>query len=71
MSTLEQQRTMLTVLLGTCRGAATAFKADHVIDPILLADLNAMIERSELELERLDAWITASEVNLEHVVLPL
>jgi hypothetical protein len=71
MSSLEQQRIMLVVLLGTCRGAATAFKTDNVIDPILRADLNAMIERSEVELERLDATITASEVTPEHVVQSL
>jgi hypothetical protein len=61
MNNLERQRSALRLLLGVCRETATAFEGDHVIDPMLRADLNGVIALSESELEQLNARITASE----------
>jgi hypothetical protein len=55
---LVQQRSMLVLLIAACTTARTAFEAaDNVVDVQLCADLNRMIERSESELEKLNAAI--------------
>jgi len=55
---LVQQRSMLIILIAACTSARTAFEAaDNVVDAQLRADLNRMIERSESELEKLNAAI--------------
>jgi hypothetical protein len=55
---LVQQRSMLVILIAACTTARTAFEAaDNVVDAQLCADLNQMIERSESELEKLNAAI--------------
>jgi hypothetical protein len=55
---LVQQRSMLVILIAACSTARTAFEAaDNVVDAQLCADLNRMIERSESELEKLNAAI--------------
>jgi hypothetical protein len=55
---LVQQRSMLIILIAACDSARTAFEAaDNVVDAQLCADLNRMIERSESELEKLNAAI--------------
>lgn len=60
MSDLTQQRSMLVILIAACQTARTAFEAaDNLVDAQLLADLNAMIKRSENELAALTAKIDA------------
>ena len=55
---LVRQRSMLVILIAACTNARTAFEAaDNVVDAKLCADLNGMIERSEGELEKLNAAI--------------
>jgi len=55
---LVQQRSMLVILIAACTSARTAFEAaDNVVDAQLRADLSRMIERSESELEKLNAAI--------------
>jgi hypothetical protein len=55
---LVQQRSMLIILIAACASARTAFEAaDNVVDAQLCADLNRMIERSESELQKLNAAI--------------
>jgi len=45
---------MLRILHATCSTAIDAFRAaDNPVDAQLLADLEAMVERTRLELERL------------------
>ena len=56
---LVQQRSMLVILIAACTSARTAFEAaDNVVDAQLRADLSRMIERSESELEKLNAAIS-------------
>ena len=60
MSELLKQRSMLMILIAACSTARTAFEAaDNVVDKQLLTDLDAMIKRSELELEKLTERIEA------------
>ena len=55
---LVRQRSMLMILIAACSTARTAFEAaDNAVDAELRADLNRMIERSEGELEKLNAAI--------------
>jgi hypothetical protein len=55
---LVRQRSMLVILIAACTSARTAFEAaDNAVDADLRADLNRMIERSEGELEKLNAAI--------------
>jgi hypothetical protein len=50
---------MLVILIAACSSARTAFEAaDNVVDAELREDLNRMIERSESELEKLNAAIS-------------
>ena len=61
MTDLVQQRSMLMILIASCRTARTAFEAaDNVIDTQLLEDLVTMIERSEQELDKLNQRIAAA-----------
>ena len=47
---------MLKILYGACAAALDAFRAaDNPIDHELVADLEKMVERTRLELERLAA----------------
>jgi hypothetical protein len=51
---LVQQRSMLVILLASCKAAQTAFEAaDNAIDAGLRDDLTRMIDRSEDELAKL------------------
>ncbi len=55
---LIRQRSMLVILIAACTSARTAFEAaDNVVDAQLRADLNRMIKRSEVELEKLTRQI--------------
>ena len=50
----QQQLSMLRILHAACSTALDAFRAaDNPIDEQLVADLEAMVERTRLELERL------------------
>jgi hypothetical protein len=50
----NRQVSMLRILHATCSTAIDAFRAaDNPVDAQLLADLEAMVERTRLELERL------------------
>ena len=61
MNDLLKHRSMLMILIAACSTARTAFEAaDNVVDKDLLADLDAMIKRSELELEKLTERIEAA-----------
>ena len=58
---LEQQLSMLMILLAACQTAQTAFRAAaNELDDQLLADLSTMIMRSERELKRLKERIEAA-----------
>ncbi|MDX6451009.1 MAG: hypothetical protein QOH16_1058 [Gaiellaceae bacterium] len=58
MTDLVQQRSMLVILLAACTAAQTAFEAaDNAIDAELRGDLTRMIERSEVELAKLNRTI--------------
>ena len=53
-ATLTQARSMLILLLATCKQTQTALEAaSNVIDTDLTRDLGLMIERSEAELAAL------------------
>jgi hypothetical protein len=59
---VETQRhiSMLRILYGACVAALDAFRAaDNPIDAQLVADLEAMVERTRGELERLSTRIAA------------
>lgn len=61
MTDLVQQRSMLMILIAACSTARTAFEAaDNALDKQLLEDLEAMIDRSEQELEKLNQQIAAA-----------
>lgn len=58
---LTQTRSMLILLLATCKQTQTALgAAANALDTDLAKDLDAMIERTERELEALQAKIAAS-----------
>ena len=49
---------MLRILYGACSAALDAFRAaDNPVDEQLLADLEAMVERTQGEIERLSAQL--------------
>jgi hypothetical protein len=51
---------MLRILYGACAAAHDAFRArDNPVDGKLVADLDAMLERTKGEIERLDADFAA------------
>ena len=52
----QQHLAMLRILYGACAAALDAFRAvDNPIDEELVAELESMVERTRLELERLAA----------------
>ena len=60
LTTLVQARSMLIILLATCRQTQTALEAAaNALDTDLTTDLGAMIERTERELNALQAKIAA------------
>jgi hypothetical protein len=60
LSQLSQARSLLILLLATCKQTQLAFEAvANVLDTSLSRDLGAMIERSEGELKELNAKIEA------------
>ena len=49
---------MLRILYGACAAALDAFRAaDNPVDDELVADLEAMVERTKDEIERLSAHL--------------
>ena len=59
--TLTQARSMLILLLATCKKTQTVLEAAaNALDTDLTKDLGAMIERTELELVALQAKLDAS-----------
>jgi hypothetical protein len=49
---------MLRILYGACGAALDAFRAaDNPVDEELVADLEAMVERTKEEIERLSAHL--------------
>jgi len=59
-ATLTQARSMLLLLLATCKESQTALQAAaNALDTDLTTDIGAMIERTERELEALQAKIAA------------
>ena len=54
----HQQLAMLRILYGACVTALEAFRAaDNPVDERLVADLEAMVERTVGEIERLTAQL--------------
>lgn len=57
-STTPQELAMLRILYGACAAALDAFRAaDNPVDERLVADLEAMVERTKGEIERLSAYL--------------
>lgn len=55
-ATTSQELAMLRILYGACAAALDAFRAaDNPMDDQLVADLEAMVERTKGEIERLSA----------------
>jgi hypothetical protein len=55
----EQQLAMLHILYGACSAALNAFRAaDNPVDKQLVLDLEAMIARTQVEIDRLAAALT-------------
>jgi hypothetical protein len=55
----EQQLAMLHILYGACSAALTAFRAaDNPTDEQLVLDLEAMVVRTQDEIERLAPRLT-------------
>jgi hypothetical protein len=56
----EQQLAMLHILYGACSAALNAFRAaDNPIDDQLVSDLEAMVSRTQNEIERLSAEVAS------------
>lgn len=52
---------MLRILYGACSAALDAFRAaDNPVDEQLVSDLEAMVERTQGEIERLSAHLAKS-----------
>ena len=59
----EQQLAMLHILYGACSAALNAFRAaDNPIDERLVIDLEAMVVRTQGEIERLAALLAGDAV---------
>jgi hypothetical protein len=59
----EQQLAMLHILYGACSAALNAFRAaDNPIDEQLVNDLEAMVERTQNEIERLAAHVASGDL---------
>jgi hypothetical protein len=60
-ATTPQELAMLRILYGACAAALDAFRAaDNRVDDQLVADLEAMVERTKGEIERLTARLAQS-----------
>ena len=58
---LTKARSMLTILLATCRQTLLALEAaDNAVDTALTDDLRRMIDRSEDELKTIGAKLDSS-----------
>ena len=56
----SQELAMLRILYGACAAALDAFRAaDNPVDQQLVADLETMVERTKVEIERLSARLAA------------
>ena len=56
-----QHLAMLRILYGACSAALDAFRAaDNPVDTQLVADLETMVSRTYLEIERLTAQLAKS-----------
>jgi len=56
-----QHLAMLRILYGACTAALDAFRAaDNPVDTQLIADLESMVSRTYLEIERLTARLAKS-----------
>jgi hypothetical protein len=56
----EQQLAMLHILWGACSAALNAFRAaDNPVDEQLVRDLDAMVVRTQGEIERLTALLAS------------
>jgi hypothetical protein len=56
-----QHLAMLRILYGACSAALDAFRAaDNPVDEQLVADLESMVSRTYLEIERLSAELAKS-----------
>jgi hypothetical protein len=56
----EQQLAMLHILYGACSAALNAFRAaDNPVDEQLVADLEAMVARTQGEIDRLSATLAS------------
>jgi hypothetical protein len=54
----HKQLAMLRILYGACAAARDAFRAaDNPVDEELVADLEAVVERTKGEIERLSAHL--------------
>ena len=54
----HQHLAMLRILYGACAAALDAFRAaDNPVDERLVADLEAMVERTKGEIERLSSHL--------------
>ena len=59
----EQQLAMLHILYGACSAALNAFRAaDNPIDEQFVNDLEAMVARTQNEIERLAAHVASGDV---------
>ena len=57
----EQHLAMLRILYGACAAALDAFRAaNNAVDTQLVADLEAMVGRTQGEIERLSARLAQS-----------
>lgn len=58
---LMKARSMLTILVATCKQTLLALEAaDNVVDTSLTGDLRKMIDRSENELETIAAKLASA-----------
>lgn len=56
--TTPRELAMLRILYGACAAALDAFRAaDNPVDEQLVADLDGMVERTKVEIERLSALL--------------
>ena len=55
---VQQELAMLRILYGTSAAALDAFRAaDNALDAQLMADLESMVQRTQVEIERLTAQV--------------
>jgi len=58
---LQQHLAILRILYGACAAALDAFRAaNNALDAQLMADLEAVVERTQGEIERLTALVAGS-----------